>query len=230
MRNGLLGLSLLVLAGCGQVVYTVGPANWSNLPSTPPAHATDTPGDGASAPKVDIAARTVRLCQCDPGIGWDSRAQYQAEWPAACGPTAMTVVLRAWGIQLGVGKTLDLLRAAHAYDNGIVSLENFANIIPADQQDFPGLDSTYYYHLTANHLRLMTEAGYAVLVNIWDPDGRYYPFQPGHWLVVIDAGDPQGVWVRDSSTLNLTRMSWVAFDYEFTQRAILIHKKGALLP
>jgi hypothetical protein len=227
MKKGLLLLVLLALAGCGQVVYAVGPANWSNLPSTPAANATDTPGSGSSAPTVDIAARTIRLCQCDSGIGWESNAQYQAEWPAACGPTSMTVVLRAWGITIGVGKTLDLLRAAGAYNDGIVSLENFANMVPAN---FPMLDTTYFYHLSANHLRLMTDAGYPVLVNIWDPDGRYYPFQPGHWLVVTNTGDPQGVWVRDSSTLNITRMSWVAFDYEFTHRAVLIHRKGVALP
>ena len=230
MRKECALIALLFLVGCGQAVYDVGPVNWSNLPATPPANATDTPGAGASAPAVDIAPKTVRLCQCDSTIGWDSTAQYTANWPAACGPTGMTVVLRAWGIDIPVGKTLDLLSQAGAYDDGIVSLENYANLIPDDQADFPNLDSTYYYHLTANHLRLMTNAGYAVLVNLWDPDGRYYPFQPGHWLVVINAGDPAGVWVRDSSTLNITRMDWVAFDYEFTHRAVLIHQKGVVLP
>ncbi|HLW00096.1 MAG TPA: hypothetical protein VKT82_15615 [Ktedonobacterales bacterium] len=230
MRKGWLLLLLLALAGCGQVVYAVGPANWSNLPGTPPTNVTDTPGAGASAPTVDVAAKTKRLCQCDASIGWDSADQYNAEWRAACGPTSLTVVLRAWGVQIGVGKMLDLLRDAGAYDNGIVSLENFANVIPDDQRNFPQLDSTYYYHLTDAHLRAMTQAGYAVLVNLWDPDGRFYPFQPGHWLVVTNAGDPQGVWVRDSSTLDISRMSWAAFDYEFTHRAVLLHRKGVVLP
>src|ERR1051326_4972633 len=181
MRKGYLLVILVLLTGCGEITYMVGPVDWSNLPSTPP------PGqkDASSSPKptqVNIARKSIRIYHGDASIGWDSTAQYQAEWRGACGPTAMTVVLRAGGIQTGVGTTLDRLRAADAYDNGITKLENYASIPPVY---YAGLDSTYYYHLTDQHLEQMTDAGYAVLTDIWDPDGRYYQFQVGHWLTVI---------------------------------------------
>jgi hypothetical protein len=225
----LVTVCLVALAGCGEAItYQVGPAAWSNLPSTPPPGATD--ATGTSQPTraaASVLARIQREYQGDPTIGWDSHAQYEAEWRSACGPTAMTVVLKAWGVQTRVGLVLDLLWKAGAYHNGMHDLATFANIVP---QYYGGLDSTYFFHLTDQHLEAMTDAGYPVLVNIWDEYGRYYPFQPGHWLVVIGHDAARGIQVVDSSSLNLHWIPWQAWDVIFTHRSILIHQKGAQLP
>ncbi len=183
---------------------------------------------------LTIASNVQAVYQGDATAGWDSQQQYSAWWPSACSVFALYEVLKAWGVQSTQGKPLtpgtvldqEIQAGVITEANGLISLEGYANLVP---QDYQGLDTTYFNHLTLAHLQALTAAGYAVQVNIWDPDGRYYPFQPGHWLVVV-AHSSQGYAVRDSSGLHLTLMSDQAFNYEFTQRAVVVRQEGAKLP
>lgn len=176
----------------------------------------------------NTAANVQAVYQGDPNAGWDNPQQYHDWWPSACSVFALYEVLKAWGVQTSPGKVLDQEIQANAITeaNGLISLEGYANLVP---RDYPGLDTTYFYHLTEEHLQVLTSTGFAVQVNLWDPDGRYYPFQPGHWLVVVGHSN-QAYEVRDSSGLHLTSMSDAAFSYEFTHRAVVVSRQGERLP
>jgi hypothetical protein len=221
-------LAVLVLVGLvGALTGMATPMTGMGLAWTAPL-STGTATPATPAAPLNIASNVQAVYQGDASAGWDSQQQYQAWWSSACSVFALYEVLKAWGAETTPGKVLDQEIAAHAITeaDGLISLEAYANLVP---KDYAGLDTTYFNHLSLDHLQALTAAGYGVQVNLWDPDGRFYPFQPGHWLVVVGHSS-QGYEVRDSSGLHLTLMSDQAFTYEFTHRAVVVQRTGEVLP
>lgn len=230
----------LVLGGlAGSVVVSAfllvpaAPVAWSYTAAggaAPPA--------ASAVPAVDIAAGVVALYQGDPTAGWDSPQQYQEWWPSACSAFAMDAVLTAFGVETRPGLVLDdeIRQQAITPQNGLISLEGYADLVP---RFYGGLDSTYYYHMQTGHLRQILASGLPVLANLWDPDGRYYHFESGHWLVVVGYSDHSPLPdhgpaynLRDSSGYHLTWVSAETFSSLFnsTHRAVVVHRQGEVVP
>jgi hypothetical protein len=186
----------------------------------------------------DAGARVVAVYQGDSTAGWDSSQQYQEWWQSACSVFALYAVLKAFGVQTRPGTVLDeeiemgAITAAH----GLVSLEGYANLVP---RYYEGFDSIYYEHMQTSQIRQIVAGGLPVLVNIWDPQARYYHFEPGHWLVVVGytdhaplANTPPAYAVRDSSGYHLSWIRADAFEYLFgnTHRAVVVHRLAEVVP
>lgn len=64
------------------------------------------PGSPTPHPVRSVAVHVQAFYQGDPGIGWDSRAQYILWWPSACSPAALTMALCAWVTPVSIGQVL----------------------------------------------------------------------------------------------------------------------------
>jgi len=223
-------LGCAVVASASLLVHAA-PVTWSY--TAPLWKASPSP-----TPQENIASQVVAVYQGDPNAGWDSPAQYQTWWRSACSVFAMYAVLRAFGVETRPGLVLDdeIMQHAITPQNGLISLPGYADLVP---RFYGGLDSTYYEHMTISHIRQIVAAGLPVLANIWDPEARYYHFEPGHWLVVVAyrahaplATHGPGYELRDSSGYHLTWVSAEAFEFMFnnTHRAVVVHRKGSVVP
>ncbi len=225
-RVSLLLLVLCLLAGGSYALWAAsnGTVSFAAAPAAGAPTATMTP-PGA------VAARVPDVPQYLPQ-GYDSQAQYQAWWASACGPATLTALLLAYGAKTRIGIILDLLIKTGGIDPG--GLHGPHAFIPVIKGYYGGLQVLPFGQREAGlsfaHLRRIVAAGIPVAVDVWDPQGTYFPLQPGHWLVVVKI-TADHVLVRDSSTLHLdNRLTSAVFQKIYTHVAAVVLPSGGEVP
>lgn len=224
-RKILAGTLLLVAVGslAGLLTSLANPAagfglNWSASLSGDAS----TPTPAATAAPLAVAAHVQALYQGDPGIGWDTSAQYRLWWPSACSPAALTMALRAWGEAVTIGQVLDRLIAHQAITPASGLLRAGALEQVAKEYGFQALT---FWSWNVQQLGQVTTQGVPVLVDIVDAKQQtpYPGFVVGHWFVVTDvAGDH--ISVRDSSGYHIHSLSRGVFHTLFTGIGVVIWK------
>lgn len=187
------------------------------------------PSQATPHPVSSLAANQVQaFYQGDPSIGWDSSAQYEIWWPSACSPAALTMVLRAWGVQVGIGPVLDRLIAQHAITprNGLLHADALATVAKSY-----GLHAQTFRAWPQAQLAQVTAQGVPVLVDLHDARQQtpYPGFVVGHWLVVVQVSAQQ-IEVRDSSGYHIHAFTPAVFHTLFTGVAVVIWQGTLSLP
>jgi hypothetical protein len=166
--------------------------------------------------------------QGDPAAGWDSPEQYQTWWPSACSPAALTMDLRAWGTEVGIGPVLDHLIAFQAISpaQGLLNADALSQVARAY-----GYQALTFWHWTKQQVAQMTAQGVPVLVDVVDAhrQTRYPGLYVGHWLVVVGIGEDGKVEVKDSG-YHIQQLSPTEFQILFTGIGIVVWSGATTLP
>ncbi|HLV98699.1 MAG TPA: C39 family peptidase [Ktedonobacterales bacterium] len=187
------------------------------------------PGPASPPPVPSHAASQVQaFYQGDPGIGWDSRAQYETWWPSACSPAALSMDLRAWGVPVRIGQVLDRLIAQHAItpQQGLLHAEALATVAKGY-----GLHTETFWTWTLADVAQVTRQGVPVLVNVVDAKQQtpYPGFVVGHWLVVTGVS-ATAVQVADSSGYHIHSLSPALFRLLATGIGVVVWRGTLTLP
>jgi hypothetical protein len=224
-RKGVLlaGVSIFLLAGPGSLASstTLPGVNWSSLAWQP----APTP---SPAPRA-VTAQVQAFYQGDPAAGWDSPEQYQAWWPSACSPAALTMDLRAWGTEVGIGPVLDHLIALQAIspEQGLQNADALSQVARAY-----GYQALTFWHWTKQQVMQVTTRGVPVLVDVVDAhrQTRYPGLSVGHWLVVVGGAADGSIRVKDSSGYHIQQFSPNEFQILFTGIGIVVWSGAPALP
>jgi hypothetical protein len=126
---------------------------------------------------------------------YDSTAQFNDWWDAACSAAVLSEVLTAWGKQgATIGHMIDVMQPDISLDGGLISPHGFER----------GAETYSYradisWHLTYKQMLYLTNVlGLPVIVNVRISYGYYQFFAGGHFLVMT-GGDDQGLTIVDSS-------------------------------
>jgi hypothetical protein len=176
---------------------------------TPPwPYHTSIPGyirDPALAPtSANVAGKVQRIMQWpytwDPNhnVGYDNAAQYYAYAASACSAASFTEVMRAWGINITIGQTIDEMGSDLSPTQGLYIKrgiwERIAGLHGFHAQvngilDYPG-------RLSYNTILNTLKQGFPIIIGM---QGQGW----SHFLVVV-SGDSTGVHIVDSSRWNMT--------------------------
>jgi hypothetical protein len=175
-----------------------------------------------------VAKRVEAFYQGDASIGWDSRAQYETWWPSACSPAALTMTLRAWGTQVGIGPVLDRLITHHAItpERGLLNAEALSLVA----QEY-GYEAKTFRRWNATQVAQVTAQGIPVLVDVVDARQQtpYPGFVVGHWLVIVAVLGDQ-VQVADSSGYHIHTLTPSLFHTLFAGVAVVVWHGTLTLP
>ncbi|HEX6542919.1 MAG TPA: hypothetical protein VF040_14270 [Ktedonobacterales bacterium] len=153
---------------------------------------------------------------------YDSVAQYNAYWGAACSAAVLAEVLTAWGERnVTIGSMIDELGSYISPNGGLLSYAGFEKVAAKHgfRSDFrQGLSYKQMLYIT-NTLHL------PLIVNVRISYGYYHFFSGGHFLVMT-AGDNQGVRLVDSSLYYVNYMPLSVFYSMFTKRTVLLVPEG----
>jgi hypothetical protein len=225
LRKGslLTGLALLLLAGLGGLASspTALGVNWASLAW----QATPTP---SPVPRV-ATAQVQAFYQGDPNVGWDSQQQYQTWWPSACSPAALTMNLRAWGTQVGIGPVLDHLIALQAISPAQGLLD--ANALSQVAREY-GYQALTFWSWTKQQVADVIAQGVPVMVDVVDThrQTRYPGLYVGHWLVVVGVAADGVVEVKDSSGYHIQALTPDEFHILFTGIGVVVWSGAVTLP
>jgi hypothetical protein len=159
-----------------------------------------------------ITQRVKPLTQWDPNAGYDSQAQRDTYWNAACSAAVLTELLTAWGVpNITIGRMIDELGPDITPWGGLMTQSAWNRIA-----QMHNMHATVYLNrqLSYNDIVHMTVTqGIPVVLDIRDSQGLYYPaFYGGHFLIVV-GGSAIGLNVVDSSLYHITFISKDQLDY-----------------
>lgn len=149
---------------------------------------------------------------------YDSVAQYNTYWGAACSAAVLAEVLTAWGVRgATIGKMIDELGSYISPYGGLLSYAGFQKVAALH-----GLRSDFRENLTYKQMLYITNTLHLpLIVNVRISYGFYHFFSGGHFLVMT-AGDSQGVRLVDSSLYYVKYMPLSVFNSMFTGRTVLL--------
>ncbi len=220
----LLGVVCVILGGCLSGSPDVTGLSWTSPQLSPGV--TPTPSPTPLPAPASAASKVQAFYQGDPNAGWDSRQQFTLWWDSACAPAALTMDLRAWGVQVHIGQVLDRLIALHAItpQNGLLS----ASALGTVAKGF-GLQGRTFRNWTLEDVSQVTKQGVPVLIDVVDARRQtpYPAFAVGHWLVVTAVSSDQ-VQVSDSSGYHIHRLSLALFHTLFTGTSVVVWQGAAI--
>ncbi|HKT39104.1 MAG TPA: hypothetical protein VJR48_12090 [Ktedonobacterales bacterium] len=172
----------------------------------------------AGANAQNIAALVKPLTQGKLVNQYDSVAQYNEYWGAACSAAVLAETLTAWGVKgATIGRMIDELGSNISPNGGLLSYSGFQNVASLHRMRSDFRDNLSYKQMMyiTNTLHL------PLIVNVRISYGFYHFFSGGHFLVMT-AGDSQGIRLVDSSLYFVTYMPLSVFNSMFTGRTVLL--------
>ena len=172
----------------------------------------------AGANATSIADKVQPLTQGKRVDQYDSVAQYNEWWGAACSAAVLAEVLTAWGIpNATIGHMIDELGSNISPYGGLLSYKGFQQVAAKH-----GLRSEFRENLTYKQMLYITNTLHLpLIVNVRISYGFYHFFSGGHFMVMT-AGDSQGVRLVDSSLYYVHYMPLSVFNSMFTGRTVLL--------
>jgi len=152
---------------------------------------------------------------------YDSVAQFNDWWNAACSAAVMSEVLTAWGApHATIGKLIDVMQPDISLNGGLLRQQGFQRGAAAFNYR-----ADISWHLTYNQMRYLTNTlGLPVIVNVRISYGYYHFFSGGHFLVMT-GGDSQGLSIVDSSEYYIKYLPIGTFNSMFTGMTVVIVPK-----
>ena len=149
---------------------------------------------------------------------YDSYAQFQDWWDAACSAATLSEVLTAWGVHgASIGKLIDVMQPDISLYGGLLRASGYqrgASVF--------GYRADIRYNLTYPQILYIANVlGLPVIVNVRIAYGYYHFFDTGHFLVVT-GGDSQGVKIVDSSEYYIHYLPLDVFRSMFTGMTVVI--------
>jgi hypothetical protein len=185
-----------------------------------PRDGTPSPTPRPSPTPHAVAGNVQAFFQGDPGVGWDSRQQFDLWWSSACSPAALTMVLRAWGAPVRIGQVLDRLIALKAItpQQGLLR----ANALEAVAKEYQ-FQAVTFWSWKLQDVARVTSQGVPVLINVVDARRQtpYPAFSVGHWLVVVNVTSDH-VEVRDPSAYRIRFLNFSLFHTLFTGVGVVV--------
>ncbi len=153
---------------------------------------------------------------------YDSYAQFNDWWDAACSAAVSSEVLTAWGVpHATIGKLIDVMQPDISLNGGLLRPEGFQRGATAF-----GYRADINWHLTYKQMLYITNVlGLPVIVNVRIAYGYYHFFDTGHFLVMT-GGDAQGVKIVDSSEYYITYLPLDTFYSMFTGMTVVLVPNG----
>lgn len=171
---------------------------------------------GASA--QNIASRVQPLTQGKLVDQYDSVAQYNEYWGAACSAAVLAETLTAWGVKdATIGRMIDELGSYISPYGGLLNYAGFQQVAAKH-----GMRSEFRENLSYQQMLYITNTlHWPLIVNVRISYGFYHFFSGGHFLVMT-AGDSQGLRLVDSSLYYVKYMPLSVFNSMFTGRTVLL--------
>lgn len=172
----------------------------------------------AGANAQSIADMVRPLTQGTRVDQYDSVAQYNTYWGAACSAAVLAETLTAWGVKgATIGRMIDELGPTISPYGGLLSYSGFQKVAAMHS-----MRSEFRENLTYKQMLYITNTLHLpLIVNVRISYGFYHFFSGGHFLVMT-AGDNQGVRLVDSSLYYVTYMPLSVFNGMFTGRTVLL--------
>ena len=152
---------------------------------------------------------------------YDSNAQFNDWWDAACSAAALSEIMTAWGIpHATIGKMIDVMQPDISLNGGLLTPHGFQRGAEAF-----GYRADINWHLTYKQLLYITNVlNLPVIVNVRISYGYYHFFSGGHFLVMT-GGDAQGLKIVDSSEYYIHYLPLDTFNSMFTGMTAVIVPK-----
>ncbi|HEU4783048.1 MAG TPA: hypothetical protein VFS83_06905 [Ktedonobacterales bacterium] len=172
----------------------------------------------AGANAQNIGALVKPLTQGKLVSQYDSVAQYNEYWGAACSAAVLAETLTAWGVKgATIGHMIDELGSNISPYGGLLSYSGFQKVASLHQ-----MRSDYRDNLSYKQMLYITNTLHLpLIVNVRISYGFYHFFSGGHFLVMT-AVDSQGIRLVDSSLYYVTYMPLSVFNSMFTGRTVLL--------
>lgn len=172
----------------------------------------------AGANASSIADKVQPLTQGKRVDQYDSVAQYNEYWGAACSAAVLAETLTAWGVPSAtIGHMIDELGANISPNGGLLSYRGFQQVAAKH-----GMRSDFRENLTYKQMLYITNTLHLpLIVNVRISYGFYHFFSGGHFMVMT-AGDSQGIRLVDSSLYYVHYMPLSVFNSMFTGRTVLL--------
>lgn len=153
---------------------------------------------------------------------YDSTAQFNDWWDAACSAAVSSEVLTAWGVpHATIGKLIDVMQPDISLNGGLLTTHGFVRGASAF-----GYRADISSSLTYKQMLYLTNTlGLPVIVNVRISYGYYHFFSGGHFLVVT-GGDSQGLRIVDSSEYYIKYLPLATFNSMFTGITAVIVPSG----
>ena len=179
-----------------------------------------------TAAGAHVAAAITRLVQPEtqgtrPDL-YDSYAQFNDWWDAACSAAVMSEVLTAWEVpHVTIGKMIDVMQPDISLNGGLLTTHGFTRGAAAF-----GYRADISQSLTYKQMEYITNTlGLPIIVNVRISYGYYHFFSGGHFLVMT-GGDDQGLRIVDSSEYYIHYLPKDTFDSMFTGVTAVIVPNG----
>jgi hypothetical protein len=172
----------------------------------------------AGANAQSIADLVQPLTQGKRVDQYDSVAQYNTYWGAACSAAVLAETLTAWGIKgATIGRMIDELGSTISPYGGLLSYSGFQKVAALHD-----MRSEFRENLSYKQMLYITNTLHLpLIVNVRISYGFYHFFSGGHFLVMT-AGDSQGIRLVDSSLYFVHYMPLSVFNSMFTGRTVLL--------
>ena len=172
----------------------------------------------AGASSQNIAALVQPLTQGKRVDQYDSVAQYNEYWGAACSAAVLAETLTAWGVKgATIGRMIDELGSYISPYGGLLSYAGFQQVAAKH-----GMRSDFRENLSYKQMLYITNTLHLpLIVNVRISYGFYHFFSGGHFMVMT-AGDSQGIRLVDSSLYYVKYMPLSVFNSMFTGRTVLL--------
>lgn len=153
---------------------------------------------------------------------YDSTAQFNDWWDAACSAAVSSEVLTAWGVpHATIGKLIDVMQPDISLNGGLLTMHGFVRGASAF-----GYRADISSSLTYKQMLYLTNTlGLPVIVNVRISYGYYHFFSGGHFLVMT-GGDSQGLRIVDSSEYYIKYLPLATFNSMFTGITAVIVPSG----
>jgi hypothetical protein len=153
---------------------------------------------------------------------YDSYAQYNDWWDAACSAAVMSEVLTAWSVpHATIGHMIDVMQPDISLNGGLLTPHGFIRGAAAS-----GYRADISWKLTYKQMQYITNVlGLPVIVNVRISYGYYHFFSGGHFLVMT-GGDGQGLRIVDSSEYYIHYLPKDTFDSMFTGMTAVVVPNG----
>jgi hypothetical protein len=172
----------------------------------------------AGANAQSITALVKPLTQGKLVSQYDSVAQYNEYWGAACSAAVLAETLTAWGVKgASIGHMIDELGSTISPSGGLLTYSGFQKVAGLHQMRSDFRDNLSYKQM----LYITNTLHLPLIVNVRISYGFYHFFSGGHFLVMT-AGDSQGLRLVDSSLYYVTYMPLSVFNSMFTGRTVLL--------
>lgn len=167
-----------------------------------------------------VAARVQAFTQGRRADLYNSQAQFNQWWGAACSAAVLAEVLSAYGVpNATIGKMIDELGPDISPSWGLTSYDAFNKV--AAKHGFRA-DIYVDRHLTYHQMQYLTNTlGLPVIVNVRASTGYYHYLSGGHFMVMT-GGDGNAIRLVDSSLYYIKSLPLGTFNGMFRQRTVVI--------